>query len=256
MHGGSFHLCNGSCPLPGPRGTQNATQLLEKFQTGETSRPLQRPRTRRRIARAVQAVAVALVAVAPLGSTASASTVVGAGAITAVVNPGIALHVPADGRLDGSGFAVDVSGYRFAYEIGFGPNVEKASAGQVLLIFALSGSGAAVQAQLVVDGLGTDLPHAATPNASTPAHFLASVPVSAADVTLEASADGFSQTVSFTKGEREGPQPVVLYRGRGQWQAVDAITRGIASVPTPDNSSVDDVPGSVVNFDITAATLT
>ena len=127
----------------------------------------------------VQAVAVALVAVAPLDSTASASTVVGAGTITAVASPGIALHVPADGRLDGSGFAVDVSGYRFAYGIGYGPNAEEASAGQVLLVFALSGSGADIQAQLLVDGFGTVLPHATTPNASTPAYFLASVPVTA-----------------------------------------------------------------------------
>ena len=255
MHGGSFHPANGSSPFPGPPGTQNATKLLEKFQSGETRRPHQRPGGRR-IAWAVQAVTVTLVAVAPVGSTAAATTVVGAGTITTVANPGIALHIPADGRLDGDGFAVNISGYRFAYEVGFGANAEEASAGQVLLVFALSGSGAAIQAQLLVDGLGTVLPHATTPNASTPAYFLASVPIGAADVALQASADGFSQTFSFTKGEREGPQPIVLYRGRGQWQAVEAITRGITSVPTPDNSSVDDVPGSVVNFDITAATLT
>jgi hypothetical protein len=256
VHGGSFHPGNGSSSFPGPPGTQNATKLLEKFQTGETRRPHQRPSTRRRLARAVEVVAVVLVAVAPLGSTASASTVVDAGTITTVANPGIALHIPADGRLDGDGFAADVSGYRFAYQIGLGPDAEEASAGQVLLVFALIGSGAAIQAQLLVDGLGTVLPHATTPNASTPAYFLASMPAAAADVALQASADGFSQTFSFTKGEREGPQPVVLYRGRGQWQAVDAITRGITSVPTPDNSPVDDVPGSVVNFDITAAMLT
>jgi len=202
------------------------------------------------------AAATITAATLSIGAAGAGASTVGADSVGKAQSPGIALHVPRDGRLDGDGFALDVTGYRFAYAVGFGPSSKDAGPGQVLLVFGLSGSASAVQAQLVVDGQGTTLPSVSTPNASTPAYFLASVPVSSTDVALEASAGGFSQSFSFTKGMREGAQPTVLYRAQGQWREVDPIRRGITSVATPDNNPTDDVPGSVVNVNITAATLT
>ena len=252
MHGGSFHPGNGSSPFPGPPGTQNATQLFGKFQAGRAKCPHHTPTGRRRSLRAVQAFALALVAVAPLASTASATTAVGAGTITTVANPGIALHIPADGRLDGNGFAVDVSGYRFAYEVGYGSATKYAATGHALLVFGLTGSGTTANASLEIDGQGEPLP-ASTPSVSTPAYYLASIPQGALDVALQVSANGFSQTFSFTKGHREGVQPAVLYRGQDQWEQVDNIGQ-VSYVNTPD--TVDGLLYNRIEFTLTSATLT
>jgi hypothetical protein len=196
------------------------------------------------------------VALGLLSAPAGAASVVGADSVLSVGTAGITLHVPQDGRLAGDGFTLDVTGYRWTYQVGFGPSAKDAAPGQVLLVFGLSGSGSSIGAQLVVDGQGTPLPSSTTPNAFSVGYYLASVPVGSADVALQASADGFAQSFSFTQGHREGAQPVVLYRGQGAWREVDSITRGITSVATPDNNPYDDVPGSVVNVNITAATLT
>jgi len=195
---------------------------------------------------------LALVAVAPLASTASATTAVGAGTITTVANPGIALHIPADGRLDGNGFAVDVSGYRFAYEVGYGSATKYAATGHALLVFGLTGSGTTANASLEIDGQGEPLP-ASTPSVSTPAYYLASIPQGALDVALQVSANGFSQTFSFTKGHREGVQPAVLYRGQDQWEQVDNIGQ-VSYVNTPD--TVDGLLYNRIEFTLTSATLT
>ena len=54
-----------------------------------------------------------------------------------------------------------------------------------------------------------------------PTYYLASVPEKATDVALELSKDGFSQEFSFTKGEREGPQPPALYDSVDGWELTD-----------------------------------
>jgi hypothetical protein len=179
--------------------------------------------------------------------------VVGASTIRTVANPGIALHIPADGRLDGNGFAADITGYRFAYQLGYGSSAKDAAAGQALLVFGLSGTGEDLTANLEVDGQGAPLPNAITPNSSTPAYFVASVPQRAQDVALQVSANGFSQTFSFTKGHREGVQPAVLYRGQDQWEQVDNIGQ-VSYVNTPDKP--DGVLYNRVEFTLTSATLT
>lgn len=177
------------------------------------------------------------------------------GQVAVVSDPGIALHVPADGRLGGDGFALDVSGYRFAYQLGFGNGAKTAPPGDALLVFGLSGSGTVPQADLLVDGLAEALPHG-TGRGGGPVYYVAAVPASAREVALSASADGFTQTFSFTKGHRVGPRPEVLYRSPGSWRLVYHSTRGITSVATPDNNPVDDVPGSVLNVDLSSTTLT
>lgn len=54
----------------------------------------------------------------PAAAAASSGRVAAPGSIQQVAQPGIALHVPADGRIDGYGFVTDVTGYRFASEVG------------------------------------------------------------------------------------------------------------------------------------------
>lgn len=184
---------------------------------------------------------------------AGAATVVGAGAMSTVASPGVTLHIPADGRLDGNGFAANITGYRFAYQLGYGSSAKDAAAGQALLVFGLSGTGGDLTANLEIDGQGAPLPNAITPNSTTPAYFVASVPQGAQDVALQVSANGFSQTFSFTKGHREGVQPAVLYRGQDQWEQVDNIGQ-VSYVNTPDKP--DGVLYNRVEFTLTSATLT
>lgn len=164
--------------------------------------------------------------------------------IQVVSAPGIVLHIPADGRVNGDGFAAQVTGYRFATQIGYGPSTEKAARGQRLLVFGLQGAPLApqtdsqgnttppVSALLDVDGAHHRLP--AAPSAGdAPAYFLASIPSNAADVALDLSNQGFTQTFSFTTGARQGPQPAVLYRTQSSWQATDPVGRTV-TMATPD----------------------
>jgi len=173
--------------------------------------------------------------------------------MSTVASPGVTLHIPADGRLDGNGFAANITGYRFAYQLGYGSSAKDAAAGQALLVFGLSGTGGDLTANLEIDGQGAPLPNAITPNSTTPAYFVASVPQGAQDVALQVSANGFSQTFSFTKGHREGVQPAVLYRGQDQWEQVDNIGQ-VSYVNTPDKP--DGVLYNRVEFTLTSATLT
>lgn len=203
---------------------------------------------------------------------ASAVQTVPANSVTAVREAGIALHVPRDGRVNGDGFAATVTGYRFGYGVGFGSSAEVAAPGQALLVFGLEEVGSGGSFTLVVDGQGTPLPasdlspaslFSATTTSppglspSTPAYYLASVPAHADNVGLQASAAGFSQTFSFTKGAREGSQPAVLYRAQGAWQQTDSVGLSV-NVPTPASADIDGIPTSVgggVDIDIASVTL-
>ena len=252
MHRGSFRVAVRSSLFSGPRNPRNETPFLRQFGRAPTGAHRMRG-AGWRSGRCISTALLVLFATCVLCHVANATTVVGAGMIRTVANPGIALHIPADGRLDGNGFAIDITGYRFAYQVGYGSSTKDAGAGQALLVFGLSGSGSDLTANLEVDGQGAPLPHATTPNASTPAYYLASVPQGAQDVALQVSANGFSQTFSFTKGRREGSQPAVLYRGQGQWEQVDNIGQ-VSYVNTPDK--VDGQMYSRVEFTLTSATLT
>lgn len=191
-------------------------------------------------------------AITALAPGAQAAGVVAAGTIQAVSGPGIALHAPPDGRLNGDGFTLAVSGYRFAYMVGSGVSARYAAPDQVLLVFGFTGTGSSAEATLMVDGQGQALPDASTSGSATPLYFLTSVPVGAKDVALAVSADGFSQTFSFTKGRREGPHPTVLYASKGHWEQVDSIA-STTNIPTPDR--VNDLDAGVT-VQITSATLT
>jgi len=118
--------------------------------------------------------------------------------------------------------------------VGSGISARDAAAGHVLLVSGIAGGSSSVEADLVVDGQGQALPSAsASGSPTTHLYFLASVPVAAKDVALVVSADGFSQTFSFTKGRREGPQPAVLYASRGRWDQVDSVASS-TEIATPD----------------------
>ena len=237
----------------GPRGTRNETRFFEELgREPSTATGSSRAPRWRRLSRSICAIFLLPFAAFVLCPVAGASTVVGAGTIRTVATPGIALHVPADGRINGNGFAIDITGYRFAYQVGYGSAAKNAASGQALLVFALTGSGTNAMGNLEVDGQGEPLP-SSRPTVSKPAYFLASVPEDAKDVALEISANGFSQTFSFTKGHREGVQPAVLYRGPDQWDQVDSIGQ-VSYVATPDK--VDGDTDSRIEATLTSATLT
>ncbi len=211
------------------------------------------------------AAATALVALNTAPPAAAEPDSVAAPASIQVVSaPGIALHVPADGRVNGDGFAAQVTGYRFANQIGNGPSTEKAARGQRLLVFGLEvapltpqtdsqdHSTPAVSALLDVDGAQQPLP--AAPSAGdAPAYFLASIPSNAAAVALDLSSQGFTQTFSFTTGARQGPQPAVLYRTQSSWQATDPVDRTV-TMATPDPA--ENVPDAAIDVTLSSADVT
>lgn len=203
-------------------------------------------------------------AVAQPGTTAAPGT------IEVLNTPGIALHIPADGRVHGDGFAAQVTGYRFANQVGYGPSTVKAAHGQRLLVFGLEGAPLApqtdsqgditpaVSALLDVDGAQQPLPAAgndpaAAGNDSSPTYFLASIPSAATDVALDLSSQGFTQTFSFTAGARQGPQPAVLYRAQSSWEATDPVGQTI-TMATPDPA--ENVSDAAIDVILTSANLT
>ncbi|HEX3424747.1 MAG TPA: hypothetical protein VHT30_01355 [Acidimicrobiales bacterium] len=182
--------------------------------------------------------------------------------IISVADPGIALHIPSDGRINGDGFAAQVTGYRFAHRVGFGAGTVSAAAGQRLLVFGLQGaplvSGTdsngsptpTVTALLVVDGAQEALPPAAP---GGPAYYLASIPSTASDVALQLLMQGFTQTFSFTTGAREGLQPAVLYRTANSWEATDPVGQTI-TMATPDPA--ENLPNAAIDVTLSSASLT
>lgn len=211
------------------------------------------------------AAVAALVAVAaPAHPAAAQSLTVAAGTVEVVPEPGIALHVPADGRIDGDGFAASVTGYRLAGQIGLGSSTRRATPGQLLLVFGLQGAPLiagtdaqgqptpTVTPQLVVDGAAASLP---TPQSQDqgPTYYLASIPAAARDVSLQISAQGYTQSFSFTAGARTGAQPTVLYRRQGSWQDSDPVDQTI-TLATPDPA--ESLTGASIDITLSSATLT
>ena len=168
----------------------------------------------------------------------------GAGAlapISTVAQAGVALHIPRDGRLNGDRFSMDITGYRFAFQVGTGGSVQDATSGQVLLVFGLRGFTSSANAELVVDGQVEALP--ASANGSSPlTYYVAPMPDTVKHVALQVSAAGFVQTFSFSAGHRVGLQPQVLYAQQSGWQEVDTVDQG-TTVQTPD--TLNAVAGAV-----------
>lgn len=206
-------------------------------------------------------VAVPLVGAAP--AQADAGVPVPGGTIEVQGNgPGISLHIPADGRVNGDGFTASVTGYRFAPSVGVGDTAQVAAPGQVLLVFGVSSSETligtgntfglpGVTASLVINGQSAELP-TETYGETGPVYFLASVPAQAKDVALQLTAGGYSQSFSFTKGRREGPQPYVLYASRDNWEVTDdAAQQAFISTPDPTGHFKD----AGIALDINSASL-
>jgi hypothetical protein len=184
--------------------------------------------------------------------------------VQSVSSPGIALHVPADGRLNGDGFTGEVTGYRFADQVGLGNYLQQAPPGQELVAFGVTctedtvgndndfADPSGVTATLVVDGTTEPLPtgYSATPG---PSYFLASVPTGSTDVALQLSNDDFSQEFSLTEGRREGTQPEVLYASRDNWELTDQVDM-VSVIRTPD--PLGRIKNVAVNITVRSASLT
>ena len=165
---------------------------------------------------------------------------------------GVALHIPRDGRLNGDGFSLAITGYRFTYRVGAGASVEDAPTGQVLLVFGLRGDSSGAGPELVVDGQVEALPAGASYGGPPLTYYVAPVPERVRHVALQVSAAGFTQTFSFSAGHRVGLQPEVLYAAQSGWQEVDRVGQE-TTLQTPDN--LNNVAGAVA-VDIGSVALT
>lgn len=155
--------------------------------------------------------------------TALAATVPAA-SVQIVPLPAVPLHEPRDGRLNGDGFTAQVTGYRFGAQFGRGSSALRAAPGRELLVFGLATGAHAPVASIVVDGHGEVLPRPPGATPFVPVYYLASLPGRASDVALEVSREGFTQEFSFTKGERVGTQPSVLYDAATNWEVTQSFT--------------------------------
>ena len=213
-------------------------------------------------------------------------SVLAAGTVTAIADPGGALAVPADGRVNGYRFAGHVLGVATgaadpAAGLAAGP-------GQQLWVFGLDWAADAVAAgpdatpqvlpvaaTVAADGqrlpvpliqpappstvpttvAADGIPAAATVDSSRE-FFAASVPASAADVTVEMACDGYHQTFSLTRMGREGPQPAALYRNPTSWQTVIAVGDQ-RSLPTPYSYPPDQysLPDAALHLDLDTVTV-
>lgn len=206
----------------------------------------------------------------PVGSAAAAAetgpSVVAAGTVQGVADPGVSLAVPADGRLDGYGFAGRILGAAYGSQVrtlGLA-----AASGQRLWVFGLrwtadvSSAGSAppavapVSAALVFDGQRATIPvtqpavpAVAASGAEPPTvdsgsqYFVASVPAGAADVAVELSSAGYAPDFSLTHMAREGTQPTALYRTPGSWQTV-ADLQAERDLPTPYDDGTTSLPAA------------
>ena len=182
--------------------------------------------------RAAAAIAVGLWAAVPASVSAS---VIPAGTARLLSGLPAGLSVPADGRLNGYGFAGTVLGAATTGTF----DGETAAAGQELWLVGLRWRVTPVsppaQVATAVDANGTStslpLPAGAATSADTgPLYWVVSEPSHATDVTVVATSAGLSQTFSLTHLRREHTTSApALYRTPGQWQTV---------VPVNDNRSL------------------
>lgn len=182
------------------------------------------------------------------------------------------LAVPADGRINGYGFAGKVLGVATGTRLGTGANRITAAAGQRLWVFGLDWTGATdqdgkpdqVSSTLVVDGTRiafpaeSDSPHSHDgfqPGATWETgdtYWVASAPASAHDVAVELAAGGYAQTFSLSRMAREGTQPAALYRDPSGWE-VDRPLAEEHDIPLVDPSG--GVSGTVLPVVLNQVTL-
>lgn len=161
---------------------------------------------------------------APTSVSAASAALVPAGTVVSLPSAGIALRVPADGRLRGYGFAAVVRGVGFASSAGPADSAVRAPSGDQLCVFELSltlvtGLSAApppapvpgLVAAVVVGSTSEPL-GLTDPEGSGFATYAAAVP-EGSDPELQLSAAGVSQDFSLRDLERTGAVPTVLYRG-------------------------------------------
>jgi hypothetical protein len=155
---------------------------------------------------------------------AASGTVVPASTAVALGSAGIALRVPADGRLRGYEFAAVVLGVGFAQSAGPADESVRAPPGQQLCVVELSVTS--------VPGLLAEVPSTPVPGLSGavvvgtasepldilggadtgPGTYAAAIP-KGSDPVLELSAAGVTQDFSLRHLKRTGPAPAVFYRG-------------------------------------------
>lgn len=144
-----------------------------------------KPSTKRLGAVAQLALAASLFAsILPAGSAAAvAESAAQPGSVQIVPDAGVALHVPPDGRINGDGIAAEISGYRFANQVGFGASTVRAARGQRLLVFGLTGAprpssdgSPSPTAVLSVDGTRSSFPPLPAKEAAPPITWRPSPP--------------------------------------------------------------------------------
>lgn len=241
------------------------------------------PWWRARFVRSVVIVAATVgaldVGFVPAARASDPPATVPAGTVQAVSQPGVTLALPADGRINGYGFAGDILGVAAG---GGDPALDLvAGSGQRLWVFGLDWDAAVtadsdgdpigvtqVSAFLTFDGQQVSVPLAQAPGPSTdnsgaapassdsgPQYFVASVPVDAPDVAVVMSASGFSQEFSLSHMSRQGTQPAALYRTPGSWQTTVTLDDE-KDLPTPysDGGTVD-LPGAELTIHLPSVTL-
>ena len=253
-------------PLPGDKPGRHTTRRAPTAGQPKHTRPVGR------VAAAVGVCASFTVAVAALAGgafTASASAsspVMSPGSIAAFASRPAPLAVPADGRVNGYGFAARVEGVADGPVLASG---RAAASGATLWVFALSwqahqdSSGDVTDPSAVIAGGGVSIlvplsqPYAQAGASSVAAgteYFVASLPSTSADVVLTMSSGGYSQAFSLTHMAREGSQPAVLYRDTTGWRLKTglAVQRVLA---TPYSDGTVTLPKAALVVDMADATL-
>lgn len=206
----------------------------------------------------------------------AASTVtIPEGTVQAIAEPGASLAVPADGRIDGYGFAGQVLGVAtgssdpgaglraaggdrlWVFGVRFVADVNQPSDTQVVTVTptaVLSYGGQRVSVPLAQPPVPSDTTSPPPTVDSGDEYFAASVPAGTADVVLEMANGGFAQDFSLSHMAREGVSPVALYRSRGAWHSTDDVA-GTQVLPTPYVNSDFDLPGASLTVGLDTATL-
>jgi hypothetical protein len=136
------------------------------------------------------------------------------GAVLRLTEAPASLAVPADGRVDGYGFAGSVLGVATARTVDGQP----AGQGRQWWVLAMRwqvtavSPPASVSIAIVADGQSLSLPlpaGAATSPDTGPLYWAVSEPTAAPEVTVQAASQGFTQSFSLTHLRRTGPAPAV-----------------------------------------------
>jgi len=214
----------------------------------------------RRLVGVAGALAIAAAVVVGTGGRAWADQTLGTGQVLRL-SDNVPLTSPADGRLNGYGFASRVAGIGFVHTEALPTQTVTAAPGDQLAVIDLRISaydepyldpgtldGPFATFTVVAGSTRTPLPIDAGPSNVTPGTdvYAVAVPVGA-PVYLQASRAGFTQTLDLRTGRRVGMSPDVLYRDPAQpWLET--------SVGTTQTLDATESPGGTgVAFDVTVA---